>query len=119
MRRVSSQCIIKKNIILVLVKKIKNIVLALLLFSFGFIVLHDYAIENIEAKAHIKISCCKAQSAAEGRGPHMHDCIHMLLFFSQPKFQVSFLENPKNRPLYSKLQPSSHSRYVLERPPLS
>ncbi|MBE0499628.1 MAG: hypothetical protein IBX43_10415 [Campylobacterales bacterium] len=100
-------------------KKIKNIVLTLLLFSFGFIVVHDYAMQSLETKAQNTISCSKAQSAAEGSRVLIHECIHMLLAFLQPKPPLFFLDSPKSRPLYSKLQPTSHIRHVLERPPLS
>lgn len=94
-------------------------VLSLLLFSFAFVVLHDYAMQSLEAKVQSSISGSQVQSAVEESRVLIHDCIHMLLAFSQPRPPLCFLDSPKSRLLYSKLQPTSHSRHVLERPPLS
>ena len=105
-------------------KKIKNILLSVLLFSFAFLVVHDYmmadlGISSYQEQSLDKVSTLKTSTSDNLTAvSHLHESIHtMITMDGDDVITVSLI--PDNKPLYIELGFASNNNFVLERPPLS
>ena len=105
-------------------KKIKNTLLSVLLFSFAFLVVHDYMMADLGVSAYQGQSLEKVSTSVESTTDvlsaisHLHDSIHtMIIMDSGDTLYTSLV--PYNKPSYTQLGFASNNNSVLERPPLS
>ncbi|MEA3371364.1 MAG: hypothetical protein U9Q40_08480 [Campylobacterota bacterium] len=105
-------------------KKIKNKLLLVLLFSFAFVVVHDYAMLELDKpsyKVESSFEECQTltQSADEPCAvSHLHDSVHTMIAKETDALLTTSLI-VDNKLSYTKTTLSSHNNFVLERPPLS
>lgn len=101
-------------------KKIKKIILTLLLFTFAFISVHDYAMidtqEEISYKA-VYLECVGNDST--DLKLHLHESLHTLLTTSLDKTLSIVLISPYQKQFESNNLFISQTDSVLQRPPLS
>ena len=104
--------------------KIKNTLLSVLLFSFAFLVVHDYIMADIGVSSYQGQSLEKVSASAESASDvlsgisHLHDSIHTMITMDC----VGLLDTSlvlHNKPSYTQLGFATNNNSVLERPPLS
>jgi len=102
-------------------KKIKNSLLSVLLFSFAFLVVHDYMIADLGVSSYQEKSMEKTYMSSECTSDaisHLHDSIHtMIIVDSDDILDTSIV--PYAKPSYTQLGFATNNNSVLERPPLS
>lgn len=105
-------------------KKLKNTLLSVLLFSFSFLVVHDYMMADLGISTYQEQSVNKVTTSTESAVDrlsavsHLHDSIHTMITMDC----VGALDNslvPYNKPSYTQLGFATNNNSVLERPPLS
>ena len=104
-------------------KRLKNIFLSALLFSFTFLIFHDYVINEISPSSQnsemVSISYEKINSSTISSALQAHENIHAFVALSLANNHISPCFTFHSRPLDTETQVSFFSSYVLERPPLS
>lgn len=105
-------------------KKIKNALLSVLLFSFSFLVIHDYMMADLGISPYQEQSFNKVSILTETASDelhavsHLHDSVHtMITMDSTDTYNVSLV--PYSKPSYIELGFATNNNFVLERPPLS
>lgn len=98
-------------------KMLKNRVMALLLFTFTFFMVHDYVVQDIhqDAKCELSYKICDKTDMQN----KIHDTIHNILNFSLEDslfVETKLLDTPPSSII---LRLSSGINPVLQRPPLS
>ena len=105
-------------------KKIKNTLLSVLLFSFSFLVVHDYMMADLGISSYQEKSVNEIGVATDSTAEtlsavsHLHDSIHTMIIMDC----VGTLDNslvPYNKPSYAQIGFATNNNSVLERPPLS
>ncbi|MBN2815814.1 MAG: hypothetical protein JXQ67_03975 [Campylobacterales bacterium] len=105
-------------------KKLKNLILLFLLFSFGFLVMHDFAIPesdfNIEKSLKIvesgeKSSMLKVEKVSD----NIHKTIHTLVAVRNERLVYIAAPLVQQKSSSTRQCCSSNNHHVLERPPLS
>ena len=105
-------------------KKIKNTLLSVLLFSFAFLVLHDYAIAQVDfSHKHELIlsessSLLKSECVTLSMESQIHESVHTMISSEIGTFIVSGLIIG-GKPLDIEISLATHDNFVLERPPLA
>lgn len=102
--------------------KIKKSILSVLLFSFVFLVVHDYVVH--QTLGLMSCELCTSQECTLVKvdsksiiETQLHDNIHNLLVFEIETPLFGF-NPPKSQPHYQAFGFTSHISFVLERPPL-
>lgn len=104
--------------------KIKKTILSALLFTFTFLIVHDYVMADIDKSAYqvnsVDKECQISKQTAEKlcAVSHLHDSIHIMIAMDTDTTLHSSLV-VDNRLSYTKFGFSSYNKFVLERPPLS
>ncbi|MEN8302662.1 MAG: hypothetical protein ABFQ64_01155 [Campylobacterota bacterium] len=102
-------------------KKFKNTLLSVLLFSFAFLVVHDYVMSDLGISAYQEHSldktCVSAKSSLD-TVYHLHDSVHTMITVSIDDTLVTSV-TPYTKPSYIEHSFATDNSYVLERPPLS
>ena len=105
-------------------KKFKNTLLSVLLFSFSFLVIHDYMMADLGISSYQEQSLDKGCVSADTTKStldtvsHLHDSIHtMIMMDSEASLETSLA--PHSKPSYIQLGFATNNNFVLERPPLS
>ena len=105
-------------------KKIKNTLLSVLLFSFAFLVVHDYMMADLGVSSCQEQSLCHVSISMESTTDvlsnisHLHDSVHtMIVMDSDSNLDTSLV--PYNKPSYTQISFVTNNNSVLERPPLS
>lgn len=105
-------------------KKFKNALLSVLLFSFTFLVVHDYMMADLGVSTYEveslaqKSIVSKAASDTLGAISHLHDTVHVMIATDVETAPTASL-TLNNNPSYTLHRFSSNNNFVLERPPLS
>ena len=100
-------------------KRVKFKIVLALLFSFCFLVVHDYVVQDKNYDAKYEICCSKHISANIGTTFQIHDNIHTILsvpFMNELK--MVFISKKKEL-FFFKDSLISISRLVLQRPPIN
>ncbi|ABB45288.1 hypothetical protein Suden_2014 [Sulfurimonas denitrificans DSM 1251] len=98
-------------------KMIKNRVVALLLITFAFFIVHDYVVQDIHQDTRCEVSykvCDKAEMQIK-----IHDTIHNIFNVNLQEtlfIETKLLDTPPSNMIISL---SSNINPVLQRPPLS
>ena len=105
-------------------KKLKNTLLSVLLFSFAFLVVHDYMMADLGVSSCKEQSICKVSTSVESTTDvlsaisHLHDSVHtMIVMESDDPLYTSLV--PYSKPSFTQLGFATNNNSVLERPPLS
>lgn len=105
-------------------KKIKNALLSVLLFSFTFLVVHDYmmadlGISSYSGESISKVNVlCETTSDSFNAVSHLHESIHIMITMdSDETINTALILDSK--PSYIESSFASNNNFVLERPPLS
>ena len=105
-------------------KKFKNTLLSVLLFSFSFLVIHDYMMADLGISSYQEQSLDKVCVSTDTTKStldavyHLHDSVHTMITMESDKvIIVSLFEYTK--PSYTQLGFATNNNFVLERPPLS
>jgi len=105
-------------------KKIKNTLLSVLLFSFAFLVVHDYTMTNLGVSSYQGQPLEKVSTSLESTSDvlsgvsHLHDSIHTMITMDGARLLDTSLV-PYGKPSYVELGFATNNNSVLERPPLS
>lgn len=105
-------------------KKIKNTLLSVLLFSFAFLVVHDYSMADLGVPSCQEQSLEKVSASVESTSDvlsgisHLHDSIHTMITMDYAELLDTDLV-PHSKPSYTQLGFATNNNSVLERPPLS
>ena len=104
-------------------KKIKNALVSVLLFSFVFLVMHDFAIAKLDSCNHYDTSSTQSHLATSTSNldivDDIHESIHTMIAIDADNTPCipSFIATLKpNKTIHGI---SSRNNFVLERPPLS
>ena len=100
-------------------KKIKKIVLSFLLFTFAFILVHDYAMIDIQSDSSYELTHLECEDSAVELTLHLHDTIHSLLLDPLVEIVSISLLSPYQKQLESRDFFTSYTDSVPQRPPLS
>ena len=99
-------------------KKIKKIVISLLLFSFAFILVHDYVVSN----NHVETAYTQVQEISVNTDAEMfsdlHESIHSLIAYNMNVIPFIAMESVYQKELETKDFFVSQIIPVLQRPPL-
>lgn len=100
-------------------KKIKNMVLSILLFTFTFILVHDYVIVDTQSSSSYTLVHVECEESAIELTSYIHDSIHSLLIDSTQKLisiaiLTPYIKQTQQRDLFI-----PHVNSVPVRPPLS
>ena len=100
-------------------KKIKKIVLSVLLLTFAFISVHDYALPSVKSDTAYEQVHLECEGSIVDLASHLHDSVHSLLL--NPLQEISLIApiSPYQKQLESKNLFISHIGSVAQRPPLS
>lgn len=105
-------------------KKIKNALVSVLLFSFVFLVMHDFVIVKLDGCNHYDTSSTQSHLLISSTNnleivDDIHEIIHsiMAIDLDSTPYLPSFIASMK--PSQTIYGISSHNNFVLERPPLS
>ena len=105
-------------------KKIKNALLSVLLFSFAFLVVHDYVMADLGVSSHqeqfLNKVCLSAEvthSTLDGVS-HLHDSVHTMITMDNSDALIPSAF-PYIKPSYIEISFATNNNFVLERPPLS
>lgn len=100
-------------------KKIRKIVLSVLLFTFAFISIHDYAMIDIQSNTAYELVHVDCEESAVELTSHIHDNIHSLLLDSIQKPVTTTLLPPYQKQTQARDLFISYINSVPVRPPLS
>jgi len=100
-------------------KKIKKIVLSVLLFTFAFILVHDYVMVDEQMNGGYEISHFQCEDTAIDLTLHLHDSIHSLLFEPILKSHSLAIKPPYQKQFELQEIFISFIGSVPQRPPLS
>jgi hypothetical protein len=99
-------------------KTMRQLLLPVLLFAFGFFVVHDYVIADVDADTQFELCCVQGDNGSLDLPSQIHEHIHVL--FSAPDAPSALTgQTPLNghdRGAFD--TPSSHITSVQPRPPL-
>ena len=105
-------------------KKFKNTLLSVLLFSFAFLAVHDYMMAEVCISSYQEQALNKVSALSEPTSKsltavsYLHDSIHTMIFTdTYGMLSASLIAD--NKPSYVKLGFATNNNFVLERPPLS
>ena len=104
-------------------KKIQNALLSVLLFSFSFLVVHDYMMADLGISSYqeqsLERGCISADTTKSTLDAvsHLHDSIHTMIAMDSETSLESSLA-PHNNPSYTQVGFATNNNIVLERPPL-
>lgn len=103
-------------------KKLKKSVLSVLLFSFSFLLLHDYVMADLNVPIYSGQTSVELSTDLSPKNTNIiseiHESIHIMITHNQDEFTTLFVL-PNMKPPYIKLFSPSYNDFVLERPPLS
>ena len=105
-------------------KKFKNTLLSVLLFSFSFLVIHDYMMADLGISSYQEQSLDKVCVSTDTPKStldavyHLHDSVHTMITMDSDNAIVTSLF-PYTKPSYIQLGFATNNNFVLERPPLS
>lgn len=104
-------------------QKVKKILLSVLLFSFTFLVFHDFVISEIHPSSeHGKVvinSCAHESTCCSNVALQVHKDIHAFIAIAVCSLVISPSSIHNTKPLDTEIQISLFKSFVLERPPLS
>ena len=100
-------------------KKLQKIILSALLFSFTFIVVHDYIIPDINKDVNYEMVYLDSDSSSLDTSSNLHESIHNLLFEPLKFAQVTSILDTYQKQIQQRDFFISHISSVLQRPPLS
>lgn len=100
-------------------KTAKNLLFSVLLFAFGFLVVHDYVIADVDADTQYELCYAQGNDAALDLPSQIHEHIHILL--SVPECCEALPSGPLAFAPEAEVPhtPPSHITTVRPRPPLS
>ena len=104
-------------------KKIKKSLLSVLLFSFAFLVLHDYAMLGLSSHHMHELNFEKPSSELNSKCTtlnmelQIHDSIHNIVALG---IDIPYIPAmlPDSQPFETEICIITHNSFVLERPPL-
>ena len=105
-------------------KKFKNTLLSVLLFSFSFLVIHDYMMADLGISAYQEQSLDKVCVSTDTTKSildavyHLHDSVHTMITMDSDNAIITS-PFPYTKPAYIQLGFATNNNFVLERPPLS
>ena len=100
-------------------KKTKKIVLSVLLFTFAFILVHDYMMVDKQMSGAYETSHFQCEDTALDLTLHLHDSIHSLLFEPTVKSSSLAIKPPYQKQFGLQDIFISFISLVPQRPPLS
>jgi len=104
-------------------KNLKKIFLSVLLFSFTFLVFHDYVINEINPSSQnaeiVSVSYEKSKENIINSALQVHDKIHAFVALSLTNIHILTSFTFDSKPLDTEKQIISTISFILDRPPLS
>ena len=101
-------------------KKLKKSLLSVLLFSFAFLVAHDFTMPQVKHSNYNEVTMSSIQLAGESLSfeSEIHESIHNMLALDISQVSTFFISTRFN-PSHKEKSFSIYYNFILERPPLS
>lgn len=101
-----------------IMKTLRTVLLSVLMFAFGFFVVHDYVIADVDADTQYELCYVQGDAGALDLPSQIHEHIHVLLSIPEPQTTLpgqTMLRTPVSGTCAA---PPSHITSVRPRPPL-
>lgn len=97
---------------------LRNVLLSCLLFVFGFFIVHDYVIADVDADTQYELCYAQSDTAVLDLPSQIHEHIHILLSVPEAEIRLAG-STPLHARIGSTFDPlQSHITPVRPRPPL-